>query len=159
MVDGSRRITLRNRKFLRKIDRPESKHFPDQEPQTQEIETDDEAEFYTPNQSPIISRANSQENLQGDIEEAIEIADQDQIMPRRSARANKGQTTRYQEYDLQHLDEASATELPIILIDKEGEDVTSVTNTANVVIGDKDQKHEKEIEFNSIAAAIWRPWI
>ena len=82
-----------------------------------------------------------------------------QVLPRRSARANKGQTSRFQDYDLQHLDEATATKLPIILIDKEGENLNSINNAAEVVGGNKDQKAEKEMELNSIAAAIWRPWV
>ena len=93
---------------------------------------DDEADFFTPDQSPVMSRTNSRENLQEDNEE---IADQDLVLPRRSARANKGQTSRFQDYDLQHLDKATATKLPIILIDKEGENLNSMNNAAEVVGG------------------------
>ena len=182
MVDGSRRITLRNRKFLRKIDRPEVKHFPDDSKTRQqtrhivrnEDETDDdEPEYFTPEQSPAISRANSVENLQENNEEVppveafveappvAEIVEEppiDNNLPRRSARANKGQTTRYQDYVMQHL-EASATDVPINLIDKEGEDIVGITNAAEDVIAGQGHITETERESRNKVTSIWRPWL
>ena len=37
--------------------------------------------------------------------------------------------------------------------------LNSINNAAEVIGGNKDQKAEKEMELNSIAAAIWRPWV
>ena len=177
MVDGSRRITLRNRKYLRKIDRPEMKHYPDNETQAKAHETNvdvdddqDDAEFFTPVQSPVLSRANSQENLIEDDEvveepndaEVVEEPQVEQELPRRSARANKGQTTRYQDYVMQHL-EATATDVPIKLIDKEGEDVVGVDNAAEAGIASGVTGHGQltvqEIDSRNVKVAIWRPWL
>ena len=182
MVDGSRRITLRNRKFLRKIDRPEVKHFPDDSKTRQQTRhivrnedefDDDEPEYFTPAQSPAISRANSVENLQENneeippvealveappVEEIVEEPPIENNLPRRSARANKGQTTRYQDYIMQHL-EASATDVPINLIDKEGEDIVGIINAAKDVIAGKGHKTEMERELRNKVASFWRPWL
>ena len=168
MIDGSRRITLRNRKFLRKIDRPFVKHYPVPEasaPNNHE-DDDDEVEFFTPNQSPVLSRANSHENLAQDQLPMENVQEQQQVeiaqeqppvnQPRRSARANKGQTNRYQDYELHHY-EATATTMPIILIDKDWGDITDTNNDADVVVGN-DQLKEKERELKGAAGAVWRPW-
>ena len=131
----------------------------------------DEPEFFTPAQSPVLSRANSQENLienQVVVEEPpvakvvegppIEVAQEPVELPRRSVRANKGQTTRYQDYVMQHL-EATATDVPIKLIVKEGEDIVDIDNAAKVVLPGQGQLINKEMVLRNISVAIWRPWL
>ena len=53
-------------------------------------------------------------------------------IPRRSTRAGKGSTTRYQDFDMQHLD-ATVTDMPIILIDTKEEDVGNSDGAAAAI--------------------------
>ena len=140
MMDGSRIITRRNRKFLRKVDRPESLTFPyfeelAQEPQPTIAEREDQTE-----EECVRERQNSTTEENETMVDTTETEQATQnvqpAVPRRSTRAGRGSTTRYQDYDVQHL-KATATEMPIILIDKKGEDVA---------------------DSDGAATTIWRPW-
>ena len=88
----------------------------------------------------------------------IEVAQEPVELPRRSVRANKGQTTCYQDYVMQHL-EATATDVPINLIVKEGEDIVDIDNAAKVVVPGQGQLMDKEMVLRNISVAIWRPWL
>ena len=79
MAHGSRRITLRNRKFLCRIKRPQTPavvatapygepillaNIPNvPQPEPSPIQQYNQEEFYTPDQSPVMSRSQSQENI------------------------------------------------------------------------------------------------
>ena len=59
---------------------------------------------------------------------------------------------------MQHL-EATATDMPIKLIVKEGEDIVGIDNAAKVVLPGQGQLIDKEMVLRNISVAIWRPWL
>ena len=146
MIDGSRMITKRNRKFLRKIDRPESLSFPYFEDTTQEQPIEEEETHMVDHGTRTTESQDTQQTeqtteLTETILDAAEarrslMPNDGHTLPRRSSRASKGTTTRYQEYDMQHLG-ATATQMPIVTIDKEGEDIA---------------------DSDGAAMQLWRPW-
>ena len=186
MVDGSRRITLRNRKFLRKLEHTRVRYLPPASPLAEpKSQVDDvvanqpeEDDFYTPDQTPDLSRANSNENLNEEVNndegaEPVDVQDRDdvpngaaqdqgpviepEVLPRRSARANKGQTSRYQDYVLHDI-EATATTVPINMIDRKGEDVNDSKDDVVVQLQDNNIQ-EREMHYGASGRVwFWRPW-
>ena len=187
MVDGSRRITLRNRKFLRKMEHTRVRYLPPVVPHRSEPVADDavavanqteDDDFYTPNQTPTLSRANSHEHLEEELnnDEVVEPVDEQgrdavpdeivedqgpviepEVLPRRSARANKGQTSKYQDYVMNNL-EATATDMPINMIDRKGEDVNDSKDDVVVQLQDNNIQ-EREMHYGASGRVwFWRPW-
>ena len=108
VTDGSRKITLRNRKFLRKIQTPERRsmtmEFPS--PELAPPSEDDRDNGYQDIQveAPRVERYDpDQEGTQGQDnkvqrEEEPDLNGEETVILRRSSRASKGQTSKYDDF-------------------------------------------------------------
>ena len=74
--------------------------------------------------------AEKSNEVEKDTAKAVTTHKEVPVLPRRSARANKGQTTKYKDYHLHHM-LASASKMPITKeIDTKGEDLTDIDDEA-----------------------------